>query len=220
MPGCKFTTRPKGSRITIINFLIFVGLLSLFCQGCFDNIRSGLKNGDIIFQTSKSSQSRAIRIATRSKYSHMGIVYIVSGNPFVFEAVQPVKLTPLDKWIQRGENGHFVVKRLKNADRLLTAGTLTKMKKIGQAYKGKDYDLFFEWSDTRMYCSELVWKIYKKTLGIEIGKLQKLSDFDLDHVEVRAKLDQRFKTQIPVNEPVISPARMFQSDLLSTVYSN
>ena len=36
---------------------------------------SNLHEGDIIFQTSKSSQSKAILMATHSKYSHMGIVY-------------------------------------------------------------------------------------------------------------------------------------------------
>lgn len=35
---------------------------------------SDYKNGDIIFQTSKSNQSKAIQLATDSKYSHMGII--------------------------------------------------------------------------------------------------------------------------------------------------
>lgn len=30
-----------------------------------------IKSGDIIFQTSKSNQSKAIQLATHSKYSHM-----------------------------------------------------------------------------------------------------------------------------------------------------
>ena len=46
------------------------------------------------------------------------------GKPFVFEAVQPVKLTPLDDWIARGERGQFVVKRLRDADERLTAEAL------------------------------------------------------------------------------------------------
>ena len=49
-----------------------------------------LKDGDIIFQTSLSNQSKAIQLATNSKYSHCGIIY-KSGNDFyVFEAIQPV----------------------------------------------------------------------------------------------------------------------------------
>ena len=57
----------------------------------------GIKNGDLIFQTSLSSQSQAIQLATNSKYSHCGIVYIENGQFYVFEAIQPVKTTPLDE---------------------------------------------------------------------------------------------------------------------------
>ena len=32
----------------------------------------------------------------------------------------------------------------------------------------KDYDLYFEWSDDKIYCSELVWKIYKNGADIEL----------------------------------------------------
>lgn len=60
-----------------------------------------VKIGDIIFQTSKSNQSKAIQLATNSKYSHMGIIYKINGQVFVYEAVQPVKLTALTKWINR-----------------------------------------------------------------------------------------------------------------------
>jgi len=147
-----------------------------------------LQNGDIIFQTSKSAQSKAIQIATKSKYSHMGIVYKKKGKLFVYEAVQPVKLTPLKKWIKRGLKSHYVVKRLKNSEKLLTKESLNKMMKIGEKYKGKNYDLYFEWSDKRIYCSELVWKIYKEALNIEIGALEKLSSFDLSHKAVKKKI--------------------------------
>ena len=34
-----------------------------------------IKEGDIIFQTSTSSQSKAIQLATHSKYSHVGIIF-------------------------------------------------------------------------------------------------------------------------------------------------
>lgn len=49
---------------------------------------------------------------------------------------------------------------------------MKKMKKVGEKYIGKDYDLYFEWSDSRIYCSELVWKIYKESIGLEIGNLE------------------------------------------------
>lgn len=176
-----------------------------------------LKNGDIIFQTSLSEQSKAIQLATKSKYSHCGLIYKDGNDFFVFEAVQPVKRTPLDQWIARGQDGKYVIKRLKNADQVLTSATLQKMKQISKNFSGKNYDLTFEWTDDKMYCSELVWKIYHRALGIKIGKLQKLSDFDLTHASVQQKIKERYKDNIPFSELVISPAAIYESNLLRTV---
>ena len=64
-----------------------------------------LRDGDLIFQTSLSGQSRAIQEATGSKYSHCGIIYRDGCDYFVYEAVQPVKSTPLAQWIARGKGG-------------------------------------------------------------------------------------------------------------------
>jgi Permuted papain-like amidase enzyme, YaeF/YiiX, C92 family len=169
-----------------------------------------LRDGDIIFHESRSSQSRAIQLATKSRYSHMGILYRDGGRWYVYEAVQPVKLTPLPNWIARGEGRHFVVKRLKRSS-ILTPQVLRRMRAAGERHRGKGYDLYFEWSDGRIYCSELVWKIYKEAAGIEIGRLQKLREFDLTHPAVRAKMRERYGTRIPKDEPVISPAAMFDS---------
>jgi len=179
-----------------------------------------IKNGDLIFQTSLSGQSKAIQLATNSKYSHCGIIYSDNGQFFVFEAVQPVKTTPLDKWIARGENGHYVIKRLKNADQILTTETLQKMKSEGEKFKGKKYDLTFEWNDDKIYCSELIWKVYQRATGIEIGKLEKLSDFDLTNETVKKKMKERYGDKIPMDEIVISPAAIFESELLTTIKSN
>ena len=180
---------------------------------------SELKNGDIIFHTSKSSQSKAIQLATKSKYSHMGIIYKQNDSFFVFEAVQPVKLTPLDKWIKRGIDYHFIVKRLKERDKYLTETNLNIMFQTGDKFEGRDYDIYFNWSDDKLYCSELVYKIYH-AIGIDIGDLEKLKDFDLSAEIVKNKLIERYGENIPFEEIVISPVSMFNSELLETVVEN
>jgi hypothetical protein len=179
-----------------------------------------IRSGDLIFQTSLSEQSKAIQLATKSKYSHCGIIYKERGQYFVFEAIQPVTTTPLDKWIARGKNGHYVIKRLRDADKILTPETLERMKREGEKFRGKDYDLTFEWSDDKIYCSELIWKIYQRATGIEIGKLGKISDFDLTSQVVKKKMKERYGDKIPMDEIVISPAAIFDSELLVTVKSN
>ena len=47
---------------------------------------SEYQNGDIVFQISRSPQSRAIQLATHSPYSHMGIVFLRNKDIFVLEA--------------------------------------------------------------------------------------------------------------------------------------
>ena len=64
-----------------------------------------------MFHTSPSSQSLAVQAATGSPYSHMGVVLFKDGKPMVFEAVQPVKYTPLRTWLRRSEGGRYVIKR-------------------------------------------------------------------------------------------------------------
>jgi len=192
----------------------------LLTAGCAAAGSPELQDGDIIFHSSTSSQSEALRLAMGSPYTHMGIIFVEGGGPVVLEAVGPVKRTPLAEWVGRGEGGRFVVKRLSDAQALLTADAIARLKKAGDRYAGRPYDLQFQWSDERIYCSELVWKTYEEALGIEIGELETFRDFNLSDPAVAKKLEERFGARIPLDEKVISPASMFESDRLMTVYEN
>ena len=176
-----------------------------------------LRDGDIIFHTSRSSQSIAVQKATHSPYSHMGMIFFRRGEPYVYEAIGPVQYTPLPRWIARGDGGHYVVKRLRQADRLLTPQAQAKLRRAAGRFQGKPYDLTFEWSDERIYCSELVWKIYDRALGVRIGRTQQLRDFDLTDPAVIAKMQQRYGDRVPLQETVISPGEMFAADALVVV---
>lgn len=211
--------------LIVIILLVLSGIIYFLSGEKYKSVlnfyhKTEFQNGDIIFHTSTSDQSKAIQLATHSPYSHMGIIYINDNKPYVFEAVQPVKLTPLNSWIKRGENDAYVVKRLKNAEQILTPEVVEKMKSVGKKYAEKDYDLYFEWSDDKIYCSELVWKIYKEATNIEIGQLEKLSSFDLSNTTVKQKMKERYGSKVPLNEQVISPESMFNSDKLITVENN
>ena len=178
-----------------------------------------IKNGDIIFQTSLSAQSKAIQLATHSKYSHCGLIFnldTTKDNWYVIEAVQPVKWTRLDKWISKGDGGHYVIKRV-ITEPLLTDDMLKELKTISEKFLGKDYDLYFDWSDNKIYCSELVWKSYDKLIGLDVGKLQQLKDLDLTNEQVKTKMKKRYGDKIPLDEKVITPASIFASDMLKTI---
>jgi uncharacterized protein YycO len=183
---------------------------------CAPHVRAeqSWRDGDIIFHTSRSAQSVAIQRATHSRYSHVGIIFIREGQPHVFEAIATVRYTPLAKWTARGADSRYVVKRLKRG---LTNAQAARLRASAQRFAGKPYDLYFEWSDARIYCSELIWKMYSQTLGIELGELSKLREFDLADPAVKAKMRERYGTRVPLEEPVISPAAIYDSPLLKTI---
>jgi hypothetical protein len=219
--------KSKKYLFPIITFILSFGCALFVALKVFPNnpftgnkpekaVESKFKDGDIIFQTSESKQCEAVRIATNSKFSHCGIIYDINGQWFVFEAVQPVKLTPLEDWIGHGKGNKYVVKRLKN-DSALTPAILQKMKAYSQQFDGKEYDAYFEWTDNRIYCSELVWKIYKNGAGIELSKLQELKDFNLNDERVQKIIKERYGNDIPLNEKVVAPSNLADSDLLKTV---
>jgi hypothetical protein len=199
-------------RIAILGYL-----LALLVTACHRADPPPVRDGDLIFQTSRSSQSVAIQRATGSTYSHMGLIFVRDGKPFVLEAIATVRFTPLDQWIARGAGHHFVLKRLRNADAVLDATGIDRLRTAAQRFAGRPYDLTFEWSDDRIYCSELVWKTYDRGLGIDIGTLQTIRDFNLTDPAVRAKMRERYGENVPLSEPVISPVSMFRSNLLVTV---
>lgn len=198
-------------RIAILLFL----LLAPSARG--GEVPLDARDGDVIFQTSLSSQSLAIQRATRSPYSHVGIIFHRNGKPYVFEAASTVRFTPLRKWIARGSGAHFVIKRLKNADTLLSITAVKNLRKEALRFQGKPYDFTFEWSDRRIYCSELVWKTFDRALGIQVGSPQKLKEFNLSDPIVVRKLEQRYGSNVPLEETVISPGAVFDSMELVTV---
>ena len=108
------------------------------------------------------------------------------------------------------------MKRLKN-ESALNPEILQKMKTYSQQFDGKEYDAYFEWTDDRIYCSELIWKIYKNAAGIELSKLRELKDFNLEDSRVQKILKERYGNDIPLEEKVVAPSDLADSNLLKTV---
>ncbi|TGL60677.1 YiiX family permuted papain-like enzyme [Leptospira sarikeiensis] len=177
-----------------------------------------LKEGDIIFQETNSEQAKAIKLVTKSRYTHTGIILDRGNGLEVLEAVQPVRWISLKKFVDKGISKHYVIKRVK--DKNLSKDILDKMKTKGASFLGKNYDLYFEWSDDRIYCTELIWKLYKDSANIEVGELKKLGDYDLSHPMVKKIMKKRYGKNIPLEEDVISPQSMFESPTLITVSEN
>jgi uncharacterized protein YycO len=201
---------------------IFRALIFLTCFACTNAAEQStetdlLQTGDIVFQDFEFGNSRAIKLISNSEYSHVGMIVKQDNQTYVYEAVQPVGLCPFADWKDRNPDGKYLIRRLKNANEILTSSKVEALKSAMQTYIGKDYDGLFAWSDKRMYCSEVLWKIYQKALNIEAGKLQQLGDLDFSNPIVKRKLEEIYQGEIPVDETVISPQAMLECPLFETI---
>jgi len=177
-----------------------------------------LQTGDIVFQGTNDHQAKAVKAATNSKWSHVGIVFYYGNQPWVLEAVQPVKTTPLNRFIARSPKSFYAM-RLKNSRLHINQTTIRKAKSYGRSLIGKKYDPYFQWSDDRIYCSELVWKLYKKATGITLCQPRQMRTYNLHHPAVQSIIKQRYGSmkKIPMGELMVAPSDIAQSNLLIEV---
>ncbi len=196
-----------------LRLLIFV-FISLTISSCGQK-STVPQDGDIVFHESTSRQSPIIKLAQHSKWTHCGIVFHIGDKAYVYEAVAPVRYTPLKDWVARGRDGVYCAKRLKSP---LSASSIEKMKTVGAKYKGKHYDTLFQWSDNRMYCSELIWKIYFEGAGIEVCKPNHFSDYSISLPRVKKLIKERYGDKFDPSEQIVSPQALFKSKLLKKVH--
>lgn len=167
-----------------------------------------VREGDVIFQTSQSQQSPLIQIATRSKISHCGIIVMRNGKPYVLETLKTLVVTPLDKFIARGEGKRYWLKRSDKEN----------IKIKYNSYLGKPYDLAFKFDNGKFYCSELIYDIYKNQLGIELCKPKKVSDYLILGTDQLPQIEKAMKKRgITKEQYAVAPVDIFESDYLEDV---
>ena len=167
-----------------------------------------IREGDVIFQTSQSEQSPLLQIATRSKITHCGIIVMKNGKPYVLETLKTLVLTPLDKFIARGVDGKYWLKRSKKDN----------IKIKYKSYLGKPYDLAFKFGNDKFYCSELIYDIYKNQLGIELCKPKKVGDYLIIGTDKLPKIEKEMKERgITKEQYAVAPVDIFNSEYLNGV---
>jgi hypothetical protein len=170
-----------------------------------------LEMGDVVLQTSRSAQSRAIQWATASPWSHVGIVEVRRDGAFVIEAIGKVSRTPWRSWRARGGGGRVLVLR----PRALGAAARARAVAEARRHLGKPYDARFGWSDDRMYCSELVVKAYARGAGVTLGRMERLGDLRVAGLE--AAIRARYRGGVPRELTLVTPASIAADPALAVV---
>ena len=190
--------------VTTLPFMSIIAEIYTARTGMVQDVREG----DVIFQTSPSEQSPLIQIATRSKISHCGIIVMKNGKPYVLETLKTLVVTPLDKFIARGEDGKYWLKRSKKEN----------IKIKYKSYLGKPYDKAFKFDNGKFYCSELIYDIYKNQLGIELCKPKKVGDYLILGTDKLPKIERAMKKRGIIKEQyAVAPVDIFESDYLEDV---
>lgn len=190
-PENKNVEQLKHAQMKKLILLVLVNLFIIGNSALASTKNDDLKEGDIVFQISKSKQSPAIQLATFSLWSHCGIIVIKNDKPYVLEASNVVKLTDFTTWRKRGRCGAYHKRRvLKDCPKI-------KYKK----YLGQPYDLAFKFNNGKMYCSELVYTIYKNQLGVQLCKPRKVSSY---HIFGLSKILKR--RHIDPDQLVVAPS--------------
>lgn len=176
-----------------------------------------LHDGDIVFQQTGGEQGRAVQLATGSPWTHVGVLFKEEDHWMVYEAVGPVVNTPFEEWVSHGAEGAWVAKRWVDADEQPPNTLRSALMKAGARFHGLPYDLQFRWDDERIYCSELVWKMYAEGAGVRLCEPKPLREHALGSPIVQQAMKERYGTTPPLDEPMIAPGALFNCPLLRTV---
>ena len=137
-----------------------------------------LQNGDLILRRGRSIESFAVFMADKNRdFSHIGIVAIENGEPFVIHAVpgesgknpeRVIKERP-EIFLSREKASHYAIYRS-----IFSAWEREKVaaKALEYYYNGVEFDHEYNLdSDQKVYCTELVFKAYQQ-LSIDIHQFE------------------------------------------------
>jgi hypothetical protein len=191
-------------------------LFRLACLGALIGVAEGtqppevaLQSGDVVLQASTSERSALIRKASRSPYSHVGLVEVAKDGVFVLEAIQPVSRTPLAQWVKRGEGGWVTVLRAKGLD----AAARNRVVAAAKKELGKPYDSLYRWDDERLYCSELVVKAFARGTSLSVGQQEVVKTLELSDEELALAA----KLGVSPNQTLVTPGSLVGDEAFELV---
>ena len=143
-----------------------------------------------------------------------GLVEVAPDGVFVIEALGKVSRTPIAAWIRRGDGRRYTALRKRD----LTPEAGAAVVGAARAFLGKPYDARFEWSDDRLYCSELVAKAYQRGANLSAGRLQRIADLNIGPILAAARA--RYGDKLPLDRKVLTPASLAEDPGFVTVHDD
>ena len=211
------TRKKNNKKIKLIALFLFLFTLSFVTPtdspnrhiGYYSIDQSILKSGDIIFRRGTSFVSRLVlNLDKRTPYSHTGIIKTTDDEVFVVHSVpgeepgekDKTKIDRLNDFLRRDRATAIAVYRLKTDDVFISEKAADAAHHHGIIET--EFDGAFNLSDdSRLYCTELIWKAYLQS-GVDL-------------------IDSRFdEIEMPLSKgPYILPGTLLESNKLKQIYS-
>ncbi|WKN33267.1 YiiX/YebB-like N1pC/P60 family cysteine hydrolase [Porifericola rhodea] len=184
--------------------------------------------GDILFQDLDcgpycESIEKVTEGIDGADFSHMGILVMQEGQPYVYEAVSKgVLATPLTDFLKRNTNEagqpKVMIGRLNTSYQKLIPEALKEAKGL----LGNAYDDIYIDGDDRYYCSELIYEIFKRAnKGQPLFKLAPMTYIDPDTQKTFPIWEDYFKERgvaVPEGVAGINPGLISRSPYLQIIY--
>ncbi|MDR1977296.1 MAG: hypothetical protein LBQ42_01025 [Synergistaceae bacterium] len=157
----------------IFHLVLVLAVVAIFYEpkregpvGSFD-----FRNGDVLFIRGRTWRSLLVRfVETADDFSHVGILRIVDGIPYVVHATpeaEVVRLERVEDFLSPANADRASLYRLNNAQRLAEEASWEAWNYFK---RGVSFDHRFNISDEdKLYCTELVWRVFKKA-GVDLGE--------------------------------------------------
>lgn len=137
-----------------------------------------------------------------------------NGKWFVYEAFRNVEATPLKEFIFRGRNQGFAVYRLRGDYQKYIPATI----EYARTYSGHPYDVRYRMDDDHIYCTELIYKAYRKSSGQQLGKLVRLGD--LNWRPFKDTIEHFENGPVPLDREMITPKNMAEANQLELILAH
>jgi len=148
--------------------LILCGLLSYttLTSQHISNPKFSYADGDIIFIKNNINEE----LATKSKYTFAGVIFIEDSSPVVYYANKTVNKCLLSEFINLSSSKKYIIKHLIEKE-ILTEDVISTMHAIAKIKLNINYKT----NDTSIQNNtNFVWDIYKSSTGLPLCKTEKL----------------------------------------------
>lgn len=178
-------------------------------------------DGDIIMINSRSPQAELLHQLVGGKYNHVGLIFQrkKDGLLMVLDVQDSVRATPLTDFVSSSVNGAVCLLRLKDASKVLNEKKVNALRGTARSYAKKPFDPVLNWDDSKVYSSEVVWKVYDKSMMLKLCPTGTVADFDIS-AQNQKELSSTYGGTVSNKDEAVSPDAIYNSPKLEIIYES